>query len=275
MRKLAMLGAAVALTVISVASPADAITRGGTLDGDAHPYVGLMIAKSADGGVLWRCSGTLVSPTVYVTAGHCTEARAARAEIWFESDVDAGIPGNGYPFGGTGVSVSGTTYVYDAYLPEAFYFADLGAVVLDEPYHLPVYATLPTAGYVESQLARGRKNATVTAVGYGLQAATQNPVKQAEKTQADRVRYQADLMVVDTKGVAGIGNLPGSFSMTLSGDAKHGGTCFGDSGGPSLHGDTLVAVTSFGLNGNCAGIGGVYRIDGDAQLAWINSLLAG
>ncbi len=59
--------------------------------------------------------------------------------------------------------------------------------------------------------------------------------------------------------------------MSLSGDAAHGGTCFGDSGGPILHDDTLVAVTSFGLNQNCAGIGGAYRIDKDFDIDWINS----
>ena len=85
---------------------------------------------------------------------------------------------------------------------------------------------------------------------------------------------QADLMIVNTKGVAGIGSIPGSNSMVLSGDAKHGGTCFGDSGGPILHGDTLVAVTSFGLNGECAGIGGVFRIDRDVELGWISSFLS-
>ena len=39
-----------------------------------------MVAKDADGNPLWRCSGTLLSPTVYLTAGHCTEAPAASAE---------------------------------------------------------------------------------------------------------------------------------------------------------------------------------------------------
>ena len=263
MRKTLIALAAAAAAVTAVATPASAITRGGEPDDGAHPYVGLMVAQDADGNPLWRCSGTLISPTVYVTAGHCTEAPAAKAAIWFDEDVESGIPENGYPFVG---DVAGTTHTYTDYIPEAFYFADLGVVVLDTPYERDEYAELPTEGYVDG-IGKGRRNAAVTVVGYGLQKV--NPVF----VQAERVRLRADVMIVDTNGVAGIGNIPGSNSMVLSGDAKHGGTCFGDSGGPTLRGNVLLAVTSFGLNGNCAGIGGVYRIDDAPQLEFINGFL--
>jgi hypothetical protein len=247
----------------TLASTAGAITRGGTLDGDDHPYVGLMVNIGPNGPVS-RCSGTLISPTVYVTAGHCTEG-AVRVEIWFDSDVEAGLGTNGYPFTG---DVGGTPYDHPLYLPEAFYLYDLGVVVLDKPYVLDEYAQLPEPGVVDT-LPRGRNAPGVTAVGYGLQAASVN----GKKDRAERVRYQADLKIVDTNGVAGIGKIPGSNSMTVSGDAKHGGTCFGDSGGAFLIEDTniLVGVTSFGLNGNCAGIGGVFRIDRDLELGFIES----
>lgn len=261
--------------MIGVAAPAGAITRGGELDGDDHPYVALMVATDAAGNPMWRCSGSFISDTVYVTAGHCTEG-AAGAEIWLASDVEKDILSNGYPFTG---DIAGTAYTHPLYVPSAFFLYDLGVVVLDEPLtsdQLNEFADLPAAGAVD-ELGRGRNNATVTAVGYGLQAASANPVK-PEKTVAERVRYQADLFVVDTNGVAGIGNiqlpgdLPPTNSMILSGDAKHGGTCFGDSGGPTLIGDTLIGVTSFGLNGNCAGIGGAFRIDRDVELDWIQSI---
>jgi hypothetical protein len=46
-----------------------------------------------------------------------------------------------------------------------------------------------------------------------------------------------------------------------------------DSGGPNFIGDSNVVggVTSFGLNGNCAGTGGVYRVDQADDLNWLNS----
>src|SRR5689334_19480445 len=89
------------------ATPALAITDG-ELDGNAHPYVGLMVAQDANGDPLWRCTGTLLSPTLFLTAGHCTEAPAARAQIWFNADVtDAAL--NNYPAAG---QVGGTTYTH-------------------------------------------------------------------------------------------------------------------------------------------------------------------
>jgi hypothetical protein len=274
MRRFVLLWLALSLLVV-MAAPAGAITRGGSLDGEDHPYVGLMVAQDADGGPLWRCSGSLISPTVFVTAGHCTESPAALAEIWFDTDVESGIPANGYPVGGPD-SYSGVTHTYPLYNPAAFYLYDLGLVELSDPVYIDEYAQLPDIGVVDT-LKPGRKSAVVTAVGYGLQAASVNPVH-PEKTVAERIRMQAELMVVDTHGVAGIGNLgvdPPTNSMILSGDAAHGGTCFGDSGGPMLLGqsDTLVAVNSFGLNGNCAGVGGAYRIDRAEELDWISGFL--
>lgn len=262
-----------------LAAPVSAITRGGSLDGNDHPFVGLMVALDENDHRLWRCSGSLISSTVFVTAGHCTEDPVDSAVVFFVSDMEPdpsvyGVPEPGGLYTDEGsVGVRGATYLHPDYDTNGFFLYDLGLVVLDEPVDLAGnYASLPEPGLVDT-LPQGRKGTIVTAVGYGLQAASQNPVR-PEKTVADLTRYQADLMIVDTIGVAGIGSLPDTNSMVLSGDAKHGGTCFGDSGGPSLVGDNvLIAVTSFGLNGNCAGIGGAFRIDRDFELEWISGFL--
>jgi hypothetical protein len=66
--------------------------KDGELDGGRHPYVGLMVAQDGDGNPLWRCSGTLISPTIFLTTGHCTQDPAEHVEIWFDSDVESGIP---------------------------------------------------------------------------------------------------------------------------------------------------------------------------------------
>ena len=251
----------VALLMVMVASVA-AITDG-ELDGEAHPYVGLMVADDVDGNPLWRCSGTLISPTLFLTAGHCTEAPAAGATIWFESDVESGIPENGYPYGGD-TSVDGTTYLHPNFDPDAFYLYDLGVVVLDEPVYMAEYGALPELGVLDKMATeRGLQDVTFTAVGYGLQEI--NPVF----IEAERVRMVArpHLIQINTPGFTG------DFSILLSNNHATGGTCFGDSGGPNFIGESNVVggVTSFGLNGTCGGTGGVYRLDTADDLDWLYS----
>ena len=63
--------------------------------------------------------------------------------------------------------------------------------------------------------------------------------------------------------------------MVLTNNAKTGGTCSGDSGGPTFidNTDTVVAVTSFGMNETCAGTSGVYRIDTADDREWLGQFI--
>jgi hypothetical protein len=249
--------------VLSVVGAASAITNGEE-DGDGHPYVGLMVALDADDNPLWRCSGTLISPTLYLTAGHCTEPPAVRATIWFDADVQSGIPDNGYPYLG---DVSGDAYTHPDYDPYAFFLYDLGVVVLDEAVDMDEYAELPELGVLDGIKGKEKK-AALTAVGYGLQEINPN------RLSAERVRLVAPLDLINTEGVFGV---PKGTAIKVSGSgvggdsSDSGGTCFGDSGGPQFLAETntVVAVTSFGLNGNCAGVGGGYRVDQADDLDWL------
>jgi hypothetical protein len=212
--------------------------------------------------MLWRCSGTLISPTIFLTAGHCTEAPAAHVEIWFAADVESGRPGNGYPRNG---DVGGTPYTHPQYNPNAFYLFDLGIVVLDEPMEMEEYGALPRLNQLDAlKTQRGKQDVTFTAVGYGLQKSF--PDAAAWKNASARVRMVANphLIQINT-------GFTGDFSLLLSNNANTGGTCFGDSGGPNFIGESNVVggVTSFGINGNCAGTGGVYRVDRADDLDWL------
>ena len=183
--KLLVLVVTVALVLLMVV-PAMAVTDG-ELDGDGHPYVGLMVAQTATGAPLWRCSGTLLSPTLFLTAGHCTEAPAEHVEIWFDADVESGIPANGYPYFG---EVGGTPYTHPDYNPNAFYLFDLGVVVLDDPMVMDGYGALPELNQLDRlKTQRGKQDVGFTAVGYGLQKSF--PDAASWKTVAQRIRMVA------------------------------------------------------------------------------------
>jgi hypothetical protein len=276
----------VALTAI-IATPALAITDGQP-DQDGHPYVGLMIAKGADGNPLWRCSGTLLSDTVFLTAGHCTEAPAASVVLWFDSGYPSEIPlGAGYPAAVppnpnrcTGVvgypctgDATGMPFTHPDYNPNAFYLRDMGIVILDSPYPMAEYGTLPSLNQLDLYATkRGQNKAKFTAVGYGLQKSF--PDAAGWKDSAFRTRMVASPIKLNQIN----GGIVGDFSLLLSNNANTGGTCFGDSGGPNFLGGTsstlVVGVTSFGLNGNCAGTGGVFRVDRSWSLDFINDALS-
>jgi secreted trypsin-like serine protease len=257
MRRTFIVSLLVLAGLLMMAGPVAAITDGEP-DGNGHPYVGLMVAQDANGNPLWRCSGTLVAPKVFLTAGHCTEAPAAHVEIWFDADVQSGIPGNGYPNKG---QAGGTPYTHPQYNPDAFYLYDLGVVVLNKPLKLAQYGALPQLNVLDGM----KQDGTFTAVGYGLQQAF--PDAASWKDQAFKVRMFATPKLIQI-------NVPGQtgdFSMVLSNNANTGGTCFGDSGGPNFIGSTNVVggVTSYGKNGTCGGQGGVYRVDRGDDLDWL------
>jgi len=259
---LAVLFACVLLLVMVM--PVGAVTDGDP-DGEGHPYVGIMTMTDSEGR--WRCSGTLISPTVFLTAGHCTYGAIGDVQVWFATDIDAGRPGNGYPTTG---EASGTAYTHPDYDPNAFFLHDVGVVVLHTAVAKDTYGALPDYDQLDAfKTQRGKQDVTFTAVGYGLQKSF--PDAAAWKDVANRVRMVAypKLNQINVPGYTG------DFSMVLSNNASTGGTCFGDSGGPNFLGDSNVVagVTSFGKNGNCAGTGGVFRMDRASALDWVNTFL--
>lgn len=262
--------AAIAIVIIALllaVIPAAAI-QFGEPDGNAHPHVGLLVFDV--GGVpAWRCSGTLLSPTVMLTAGHCTFGTSG-GRVWFDPDVGAGRPGNGYPFsGGTGIEFA-EIHTHPQYNDAAFYLHDAGVVILSQPVNLPTYGTLAPVGLLdELATRRGLQDRSFTVVGYGLQSVVPT-------LQADLVRYRGTVQLIDVNGTFGIpAGVSASFTNNPGRGNGEGGTCFGDSGGPIFYGDSnvIAAITSYGINANCAGTGGGYRVDTADDQAWINSFL--
>src|SRR3954464_3450030 len=63
--------AAAGLAATVLTAPPSMAVANGSLDTGAHPSVGALTVATPQGRVL-ACTGTLVSPTVLVTAAHCT-----------------------------------------------------------------------------------------------------------------------------------------------------------------------------------------------------------
>lgn len=278
---LSMIVLAVTLAVWVV--PAWAITNGQP-DGDDHPYVVLIVfdVLDSDGNQVpsHRCSGALLSPTLVLTAGHCTDG-TLEATIWvdqgpvpldpnFISEGFLCTPAvTGYPCEGDADGIPHTNPDFcigcGNGLP-GFALRDVGVIVLEEPITVDRYAELPDAGVVDTL-----KNKTgIDFVGYGVQVQVsgQGGIPPRDRWTGPRTRMFAPSQLVS-------GNFTHSeefMKLALNASQGSGGTCFGDSGGPDLLAgtDTVLAVNSYVTNANCRGVGYSSRVDIQEVLDWIN-----
>jgi Trypsin len=236
---------------------ASAITNG-VPDGDAHPYVGT--ASSGD----WFCSGTLLSPTVFLTAGHCTDAFASTGELTYVT-----VDPNASP---SSVYVTGTPHTEPGFfnIPAqgvgvpASVGNDLGVIVLDHPIQLSTYGRLPGLGTVHGGLS-------LTEVGYGAQDWATAP--HGRFPLFTFVRTRADVMSITDANAVG-----DEFVLlsTNPGNGK-GGIGPGDSGAPAFFAgtSTIAAIGSHGPSPTASGSGYSSRLDTAAAQAFITPFLGG
>jgi len=226
------------------AVPALAILYGGP-DGNDHPYVGLAVFFDASGTRLGRCSGTLLSEKILLTAGHCTDG-AATAQVWFDAAIGLNSP-----------SFTGVPHTHPDFNDSAFpNRRDVGVVVFGAAVPVPgsLFATLPALGALDDLATRrGPDYPIFTIVGYGFQSVKPD-------LRMDLIRFRGATKLVNLRSA-----LTDGFNLQMSSDPGRwaGGICFGDSGGPVFLGDTnvVVAVDSFVMNSNCTGSGFAYRTD--------------
>jgi secreted trypsin-like serine protease len=256
---------------LAVVSTASAITWGEPDSGE-HPNVGTLLFIQ-NGVGYYSCTGTMIAPRVMLTAGHCVEGNGQTNDVTyvrFEEDALSGI-GN---YGSVQAWLDAEWMAVETVIPHPQYsdFAafpqtyDVGVVILAESYTPPNgFATLPSIGFLEE--LRGADRLNFESVGYGRQGTL------APFAMSEYARYKGDVALLEVDSW-----INGGQSAKFSNNPGiGGGTCYGDSGGPTFFGDTntTVSVTSFGWakNGHCVGNDFNFRLDTPVAQDFLNWVL--
>ncbi|MFL6137759.1 MAG: trypsin-like serine protease [Frankiaceae bacterium] len=258
----------------TIATPAVAIT-GGHDDGNAHPNVAMIAFYDSTGR--FRCSATLVSPTVLLTAAHCTDGTLGKTAVTFDSFIAdappsplpaAADPSAGYTAAELAAAgyLSGTAYTHPNYsnFTDLRNWNDTGVIVLDRPYTAAAPQPLAPLGYLDRLSQPELTKTLFTFVGYGTEvrkadSGPQKPTPMSYPLRRQWVESQGQKLGVQVFQTNGNANDP----------FGGGGTCFGDSGGPALLDGYLVGDTSYGYTSNCRYLDGYQRVDIKSVQDWL------
>ncbi|HEY3530907.1 MAG TPA: trypsin-like serine protease [Nocardioides sp.] len=238
MRIRSVLGAAVATAALLLsAGVAHAITNGSP-DGSAHPAVGGLVADQAYSDGTWiYCSGSLISPTVFLTAAHCGEGGSDRVRVTFST---------AYQDGDT--TYSGTFHADPAYGGGENDPHDVAVVVLDKSVKGVTPVQLPAA----DSLSGLKSGAEITMVGYGAYAVPNGPG--GHQYLYNDIRMSADGTLNSIS--------PAWLRISENPATGNGGGCYGDSGGPNfLAGTNIEAATTITGDALCRSTNTAYRLD--------------
>jgi trypsin len=243
-----------AIAALATAAVAVAITNGGP-DGNGHPEVGALLAQQAFSDGTWEeCTGTLISPTVFLTAEHCDEG-VSRVKVTFDTSYDSA----------TGTTYAGTWHGDPNYNKSQSDPQDLAVVILDKPVKGIAPARLPQAGSLDGLTGSQQ----FTSVGYGAQLVTSGP--------GGHTYHYADVRYV------AVGTLnsetPTWLRISQNASTGNGGTCYGDSGGPNFLGagaseTNIVAGTTITGDTQCKSTNVDYRLDTQSARTFLGQFVA-
>ena len=241
----------VALAAAIAAGTAHAITFGEP-DGTRHPNVGGLVSEwNPDSpGPDQFCSGTLVSPTLFLTAAHCMVGWPADQQFWVtfdpEYDEEAANP--------SGLHAVTTFTTHELFATHGLSnLFDLAIVTLaSAPAVTP--GQLPTLGLLDTFSQQELRRLTFTAVGYGIVRNTKTGGPHGFIDETNRLVAQQTLL----------SRQPAWLNLNMNPSTGSGGTCFGDSGGPHFLGEMtsnlLVSITVTG-DAMCRATDKTYRLD--------------
>ena len=266
-----ILAAAAAMAVAS-ALPAAAITNGTVDEADEFPFVALVVDFQSG----FLCSAGAIDAFHLITAAHC-----------FQDVVDppnVPVPGvfvfyGPNPLFGTPTAVSTGTWIPDEWCPgcapglPGFDDNDIAVVTLDVPVPLDEYVQLPSQGFTDDLRDAYKNQVPVMVAGYGVNDFEPGDGPLGENAQFDGQRRFAPASLLTSQH-----KHSDEYLKVSANPAKgKGGTCFGDSGSPVMYDDdgewVMLANTSYGTNGVCAGVGYYNRMDTEEALAFVNGVL--
>lgn len=225
----------VLVALLSLATPARAVVYG-VPDGEGHPNVGGLVSPTQYSDGTWiYCSGTLISPTVFLTAAHC--GNGPTVTVTFDTDYVAGDK-----------TYTGTWYADPRYDWKQSDPHDLAVVVFDKPVKKIDPARLPA----ENSLSDLDGSQQFTSVGYGAYEVTNEP-------GGHQYLYN-DIRMVATGTLNS--TTPAWLHISMNPATGNGGTCYGDSGGPNFLGTSdIVAATTITGDAICRSTNVTYRLD--------------
>lgn len=262
-----------AAALLAITASVSAVTWG-VPDGNQHPYVGTLLFRQ--NGVGWySCSGTLLSPTVILTAGHCVEERGNVNDVTYVRFAENALEGRGnYPTIEDWLNaewIRASQVIphpqYDDYSAFPLTY-DVGVVILSQPVYPGAYGQLPAEGFLEGfTRGQGRRDNSFTVVGYGLQGYI-NPF-----FQDDYARYKGTVSLIEINSTFA-GGASAKFTNNPGRGNGSGGSCFGDSGGPVFHAGTniVAAITSWGIT-PCIGVDYQFRMDTATALNFVRQFV--